>query len=176
MSSVIIWAASPIHWTYKCACACVFAQLVCAYVCEYVFRLLVRPVWMTCLSNVWAELWIAPGRERERGQGFNLANSLSLFGFGKMQPAPSQFSPCVGDRRSRLFTFPLCAKLSGFLAMNKMHTRSDAHTDLHACTHKHPNCLPLLCVSHSHTDVAEEQKWGNSRLNLPSIWKILNLM
>lgn len=48
----------------------------------------------------------------ERGQDFNLANSLSLFGFGKTQPAPSQFSPCVGEKRSGLFAFPLCAKLS----------------------------------------------------------------
>lgn len=107
-------------------------------VCEYVSWLLVRPVWMTCLSNVWAKLWIAPGRESKRRQDFNPANSLSVFGFGKTQPAPSQFSPCVGERRSGLFTFPLCAKLSWFLAMNKMHTRSDAH----ACTQKHPHRLP----------------------------------
>lgn len=62
----------------------------------------------------------AVNRSREeRGKGwwwgeqdFNLANSLSLFRFGKMQPAPSQISPLVGGKRSGLFTFPLCAKLS----------------------------------------------------------------
>lgn len=52
------------------------------------------------------------GDGEKRGQDFNLANSPSLFGFGKMLHAPSQFSPCVGERRSGLFTFPLCAKLS----------------------------------------------------------------
>ena len=132
-----------------------------AYVCEYVFRLLVRPVWMTCLSNVWAELWTAPGREREgkkkQGHDFNPADSLSLFGFGRMQPSPSQFSPCVGERRSGLFTFPLCAKLSWFLAMNKMHTRSDAHADIHACTHKHPHCLPCALT------LALAQMWNTNR-------------
>lgn len=51
-------------------------------------------------------------RGGEGGQDFNLANSLSLFGSGKKQRAPSQLTPCVGERRSGLFTFPLCAKLS----------------------------------------------------------------
>lgn len=107
------------------------------------------------------------GEGEKRGQDFNLANSLSLFGFGKMQHAPSQLSPCVGERRSGLFTFPLCAKLSWFLAMNKMHTRSDAHTDIHACTHRHPHCLscsPFLTLVQMCYTSKEQANQTNSTL------------
>ena len=91
-----------------------------------------------------------------------------------MQHAPSQFSPRVGERRSGLFTFPLCAKLSWFLAMNKMHThaRTRAHThtltltDIHACAHTntHSVSTPAL-VSHSRRDVAHKQEIGKLLAN-----------
>ena len=87
------------------------------------------------------------GEGWKRGQDFNPATCLLLFWFGRCSMLPSQFSPCVGESRFGLFTFPLCAKLSWFLAMNKMHTRSDAHMDIHACTH--PHCLSCS-VLHRH--------------------------
>lgn len=147
MSSVIIWAASPTRWPSS---TCVWARVVHMRG-NMLFRLLVRTVQMTCCSNTRAELWNAPGtrgeREWEREDGrvegeqaekdFNPATCLQCLDLERCCRTPSQFSPCVGDTRSGPFTFPLCAKLSWFLAMNRICART------HPAAVTHTNCPRL---------------------------------
>lgn len=60
---------NPRNFTFSAesTSACVYTQ--CARMCvNLFFRLLARPVWMTCLSNVWAKLWTAPGRNKDGGR------------------------------------------------------------------------------------------------------------
>lgn len=109
---------------------------VCAYVYEYAFRLPVRPVWMTCLSNVRAELWIAAGRD---GKGGRILTQLPAFCcFDLEDAACSQASSLpVWERAALGYShFHYVLNWADFLPWTRCtHARTHTWIYMHAHTH-----------------------------------------
>lgn len=155
-------------------CVCVYAlpcaKHVCTYVCEYAFRLLVRPVWMTCLSNVRAKLWIAPGRERKGGRILTQLPAFHCLDLERCSMLPASSLP-VWERGALGYShFHYVLNWADFLPWTRCtHARTHTWIYMHAHTNTH-----TLSASHYHRDVPHKKETSNFRQTLYCIL-ILNL-
>lgn len=128
---------------HVCALPC--AKHVCTYVCKYAFRLLVRPVWMTCLSNVRAELWIAPGRERKGGRILTQLPAFHCLDLERCSMLPASFLP-VWERGALGYShFHYVLNWADFLPWTRC-THTQTHTWIYM--HAHTNTHTLSCSLH----------------------------